>query len=375
MARVLILGGGFSGVVAAERLAQELGDEHQITLVSRSRQFVFYPALVRLAFGKCEVEDVSFDLRNTMLSRRVNFIEAEVAHIDPFERTVSIAHGEVAGTLSYDYLIFALGRRLATERIKGFFEHAHHLLNVDKAIQFGKAIRSFAEGRVVLGQAPDARLPVPVYESAFALTRLLEEKGTRDKVRVTVVSPTTLDEELGDPTAATALKRSLEARGIEFLPNLSINSLTRNAAVTTSGAAIDFHLLMLVPPFRGSPAAQYLAITNEEGYINVDSTMHVVGYERLYAVGDCVNFEGPKMGHMAVRQAEVAAANLAAQIMGRAPVSHYQHEMRFVIEGAGRDTLYVHKDLWADDSASVRQGRFWSWAKQMQKKYWEVSHT
>jgi sulfide:quinone oxidoreductase len=207
------------------------------------------------------------------------------------------------------------------------------------------------------------------------LTRLLEEKGTRDKVRVTVVSPTTLDEELGDPTAATALKRSLEARGIEFLPNLSINSLTRNAAITTSGAAIDFHLLMLVPPFRGSPAAQYLAITNEEGYINVDSTMHVIGYERLYAVGDCVNFEGPKMGHMAVRQAEVAAANLAAQIMGRAPVSHYQHEMRFVIEGTGRDTLYVHKDLWADDSASVRQGRFWSWAKQMQKKYWEVSHT
>ena len=91
MAKVLILGGGFSGVVAAERLAQQLGDEHQITLVSRSRQFVFYPALVRLAFGRCENNDVSFDLRQTMLNRRVNFIEAEVAHIDPFERKVIIA--------------------------------------------------------------------------------------------------------------------------------------------------------------------------------------------------------------------------------------------------------------------------------------------
>jgi sulfide:quinone oxidoreductase len=375
MARVLILGGGFSGVVAAERLAEELGDEHQITLVSRSRQFVFYPALVRLAFGKCEVGDVSFDLRSTMLSRRVNFIEAEVAHMDPFEKIVSIAHGEVEGTLSYDYLIFALGRRLATERIKGFYEHAHHLLNVDKAIQFGKAIRKFEQGRVVLGQAPDARLPVPVYESAFALTRLLEEKGTRENVRVTVVSPTTLDEDLGDRAAASALKRALDTRQIEFLPNVSINSLTRNAAITTGGGAIDFNLLMLVPPFRGSPAVQYLAITNEEGYINVDWTMHVVGHERMYAVGDCVNFDGPKMGHMAVRQAEVAAANLAAQIMGREPVSHYEHEMRFVIEGAGPDSLYLHKDLWADDTASVRQGRFWSWAKQMQKKYWEASHS
>ena len=76
MAKVLILGGGFAGVVAAERLAEQLGDEHQITLVSRSRQFVFYPALVRLAFGKSELADVSFDLRKTLLNRRINFIEA-----------------------------------------------------------------------------------------------------------------------------------------------------------------------------------------------------------------------------------------------------------------------------------------------------------
>ena len=63
MANVLILGGGFGGVVAAERLAQQLSAEHHLTLVSRSRNFVFYPALVRLAFGKCEPADVSFDLR------------------------------------------------------------------------------------------------------------------------------------------------------------------------------------------------------------------------------------------------------------------------------------------------------------------------
>jgi len=121
LAKILILGGGFGGIVAAERLANELSDEHQITLVSRSRRFVFYPALVRLAFGKCNLEDVSFNLRQTMLSRRVNFIEAEVARINPDDRMVTIANGEVEGNLNYDYLIYALGRRLATERITGFF--------------------------------------------------------------------------------------------------------------------------------------------------------------------------------------------------------------------------------------------------------------
>jgi sulfide:quinone oxidoreductase len=374
MARVLILGGGFGGVVVAERLAEQLSDEHQITLVSHSRQFVFYPALVRLAFGKCDPEDVSFDLRHAMLDRRVNFIEAEVAHIDPFEGNVTIAHGEVEGKLGYDYLVIALGRRLATERIHGFYEHAHHLLNVDKAIKFGKALKTFKEGRAVFGQCAGARLPIPVYESAFALDQLLKEKGQRDGVRITVVSPGTLESELGDRAAAAALRKALADHEIEFLPNFAVESLQKDSVIPTVGDPIGFNLLMLVPPFRGSSAASYVAITDAEGYINVDSTMRVVGHERLYAVGDCVNFDGPKTGHMAVRQGEVAAKNLAAKIAGREPVSHYEHEMRFVIEGAGGDSLYLHKDLSMDQPATVRQNRFWSWAKQVQQKYWEHSH-
>ena len=375
MAKILILGGGFGGVVAAERLAEQLGDEHQITLVSRSRNFVFYPALVRLAFGKCEKKDVSFDLRHTMLNRRVNFVEAEVAHIDPFERKVTIAHGEVEGKLPYDYLIFALGRRLATERITGFYEHAHHLLNVDKAIKFGKAIEQFHEGRAVFGQCVGARLPVPIYETAFALSRLFEERGERDRIRITIVSPDTVESDLGDIGAALALKKALDARQIETLSNFRIASLTQNSAAATNGDVVNFDLLMLIPPFRGSSAAHYMGVTDDDGYINVDWTMRVIGHERIYAVGDCVSFAGPKMGHMAVRQAEVAATNLAAEIEGHEPISHYSHEMKFVIDEAGSDGLYLHKDIWTDEPATIRQGRFWSWAKRVQQKYWEATHS
>jgi sulfide:quinone oxidoreductase len=103
--------------------------------------------------------------------------------------------------------------------------------------------------------------------------------------------------------------------------------------------------------------------------------MRVIGHERMYAVGDCVAFSGPKMGHMAVRQAEVAAANLAASIEGHPPISRYVHEMQLVIEGIGSDSLYMHKDVWTDEPATVRQGRFWSWAKRVQQKYWETMHS
>ena len=374
MAKVLILGGGFGGVVAAERLAEQLSDEHQITLVSRSRNFVFYPALVKVAFGRCEAKDVSFDLRHAMLDRRVNFIEAEVARIDPHERKVAIAHGEIEGNISYDYLIFALGRRLATERITGFYEHAHHLLNLDKALKFGNAISNFHHGRAVIGQCAGTRLPVPVYETAFALARLLKERGERDLVRITVVSPGEFASEFEDRDAAIALENAFAAHEIEFLPNFPIETVTQNSVSTSSGQAINHDLLMLLPPFRGSSAASYLGLTNDEGYINVDWTMRVTGHKRIYAVGDCVNFTGPKMGHMATRQGEVAAMNLAAEIDGHEPVSQYSHELKLVIDEAGNDNIYLQKDIWKESPATIKRGRFWSWAKRAQKEYWQLSH-
>lgn len=374
MARILILGGGFGGVVAAERLAEQLGDEHQITLVSRNKNFVFYPALVRLAFGKCATKDVSFDLRQAMLHRRVNFIEAEVAHFNPIEKEVTIAHGELQGKLPYDYLIFALGRRLATERITGFFDHAHHLLSVDKALKFGKAISNFHEGHAVVGQCEGARLPVPLYETAFALAHRLEERGERERVKITVIIPDGLDSALGE-AAGAALNKTLAAHQIELLHNFPITTVTRNSVFTRQGDRVNFDLLMLVPPFTGSPAASYMGSTNDSGYVLVDRTMRVIGQEGIYAVGDCVNFDGPKFGHMAVRQGEVAAANLAAEIKGNAPVSNYSHVMKLVIDDSGSDSIYLHKDLWADEPGSVRHGRFWSWAKRVQQRYWEHSHS
>ena len=66
---------------------------------------------------------------------------------------------------------------------------------------------------------------------------------------------------------------------------------------------------------------------------------------------------------------------MVAEIDGHGPVSNYVHEMRLVIDEAGSDSIYVHKDLWVGEPANVRQGRFWSWAKRVQEEYWEASHS
>jgi sulfide:quinone oxidoreductase len=307
------------------------------------------------------------------LHRRVNFIEGEVARIDSDDRKVILAHGEVEGSLPYDYLIYALGRRLATEKVNGFFEHGHHLLDLDGALKFGDAIRNFEGGRAVIGQCPDARLPVPVYETAFALSRWLEDNGDPASTRITIVSPTTIGSEFDDEQMAATLIQAMDRRGIQQLPNFPIDRIGAGSISSSDGRDLNYNLLMLLPPFRGSSAISHLGVTTDDSYVNVDWTMKVIGAERIYAIGDCVNFAGPKLAHMAVNQAEVAAANLAAEIAGDGPVAHYNHDLKMVIESDGK-SIYFHKDLWSDDPASVRQGHFWSWAKRVHEKYWEAIH-
>jgi len=370
MANILIVGGGFGGVMAAESLAKQVSEEHQITLVSRSRKFLFYPDLVRLAFGKCEPDDISFDLREAMLDRRIRFIEGEVARIDPYERRIIVAHGEIEGAIPYDYLIFALGRRLATEQIAGFFEHANHLLTVEGALEFGELVKGFHEGRAVIGQCPGARLPVPVYETAFALARLINQSEQSKPARITIVSPDPPNFQFGDLDIARALRTALEEHSIEYLPDFPIERVTSNSVMTSNGDAINYNLLMLIPPFRGPGAVTGVGITDAEGYIKVDRAMRVEGVDRMYAVGDSVNFSGPKLGHMSVHQAEVAASNVARELEGLEPIPAYNHEMMLIIDESGGETIYLHKGLWVDDPAKVRQGRFWSWAKRVHEKYW-----
>jgi NADH dehydrogenase FAD-containing subunit len=375
MSTVVVLGGGFSGVVAAQALAKRLGREHKITLVSRSHRFLFFPSLVRLAFGKCEPDDIASDLREIMIERRVQFIEAEVARIDPQTRRVIIAHGEVEGNIPYDYLLFALGRRLATERITGFFEYAHHLLSLDAAMKFGSALGEFHSGRAVIGQCAGARLPVPVYETAFALSRLLEQRGEREQTRITIVSPDAPGLQFGDGNIARALRGAMDAHNVEYLPDYRIQTVSPGMVMSDDGQGIKYNLLMLLPPFRGSSAAKGAGITDDEDYIKVDRGLKVSAVDRMYAAGDCVSFPGPKLGHMAVHQAEVAAENIAAEIQGLEPKATYDHEIMLVIDEGGSETIFLHKGLWDDSPANVKQSRFWSWAKRIHEKYWQYQHS
>lgn len=345
MANILILGGGFGALSAAESLLKNLTSEHQITLLSRSPRFVFYPHLVDLAFGNHTLDDISFDLRDAMHKRRIKFVQGEVARVDPYERRVTFGHARITGSVHYDYLIFAFGGRLATERIPGFFEHAHHPLTVEAALKFGKAVQRFDKGRAVIGYSQGARVVTPVYKTVFAFCRLFEDQLRAGRTQITVVRPTRDDDELAGPEMGKVFQDALNEQKIEVLSDFSINRLTKNSLLTSVGDRIDYDLLMLLPPLVGPSAVRGMGITDQDGFIHVNRNMRVDGVARLYAVGNCVSFPGPKMSYMAVSQGEVAGANLAAEVESRDVQAEYDHKTMVALDQAGQDSI-LSKHFW-----------------------------
>jgi len=374
MANVLIAGGGFAGVVAAELLAKKLGREHEISLVSRHRKFVYYPALVRFAFDECTADEIEFNVRETLTDHRIRFLEGEVARVYPSKKHITFAHGDVEGDIPYDYLILALGRRLKTEAVPGFNEHANHLLTLNAAEKFGRAVKQFNKGTAIIGYCDGARLAVPVFETAFALARKLAARGTRSDCQIKIVANESLNEMFGGAPISESLTETLKSHDIELINDFSITKVTSNEIFASDGRRLEYDLNMVLPPYSGPGALIRTGLVDQDGYIVVDAQMRASKGDSIYAIGDCVSLPGPKMGHMAVRQATVAVENLIKQIQGEKCTAAYEHELMLVIDTGGEST-FVHYDLSGGEAPTISQSRFWGWAKRKQQQFWQAQHS
>lgn len=372
MANVLILGGGFGGLVVAERLASALGDSHQITLVAPNKKFTFYPALVHLAFGECEPDDITFDLSAKLKEIGVRYVEGEMIRIDTLNKLVGIAGEDMNGDISYDYLVIALGRRLATEKVPGFFEYSNHLLGTGAALRFGEAVRTFKRGRIIVGLCPEAKLPVPVCETAFALAKRFKNGIADGSVHLSVIFPDSLEAAFGGASLHTELEAAFKRHNINVHYQIPITEITPSAVLSSQKHCIDYDMLMLVPPFRGNASLRSEGFTDEHDFVKVDDLMKISGQNDAYAVGDIVAFSGPKFAHMAVRQAEVAAVNLISEINGEKPEKAYYHEIATIIDAGGSDSIYLHYGIWDDSMYRLKKGRLWGWAKEAHDAWWQA---
>ncbi|MGH9195134.1 MAG: FAD-dependent oxidoreductase, partial [Acidimicrobiia bacterium] len=103
-ARILILGGGFGGLYTALVASRLLRTRAEITVIDRNDYFLYTPLLFQVAGGSLQARHVARSLRH-LLPRSARIIHADVTAIDLDTKQVTTG----SGSLSYDFLVLALG--------------------------------------------------------------------------------------------------------------------------------------------------------------------------------------------------------------------------------------------------------------------------
>jgi len=215
---------------------------------------------------------------------------------------------------------------------------------------------------------------VPVCETAFALAQKFEAEMSDGKIRVSVIFPESVEAAFGGANLYRELEAAFKRHNIQVLYDIPISEISFDEIVSRHKHRIKCDLLMLVPTFRGNAALRGLGASDDFDFVKVDDWMRVHGLEKTYAVGDIVAFSGPKFAQMAVRQAEVAAANIISEIKGEKAEKVYYHEIATIIDAGGADSIYLHYGIWDDTLYRLKKGKFWGWAKEIHDRFWRAKH-
>src|SRR5271154_6435890 len=146
--QIVILGGGFAGVAAAQyldRTAAKRADV-EVTIVSRENFTLFTPMLDEVAAGDLEPSDISNPLRK--LLRRATVLRADVQAIDLAARQVTISYG-ISGLLirklPFDHLILALGSETNYSGLPGVAESAFGIKTLGDAVMLRAGVIGILE--------------------------------------------------------------------------------------------------------------------------------------------------------------------------------------------------------------------------------------
>jgi sulfide:quinone oxidoreductase len=336
-ARIVVLGGGVGGTLAANLLARQLGRDARVTVVDPAGMHVYQPGFLYAALGKANGRWLARDER-TLLRDDVELAVEAATLVEPARGLVRLGHG---GSLAWDYLVLATGARLVPDQVPGLVEGAHEFYSLEGALRLREALRRFPGGRVLVGVAgiPYKCPPAPV-EFALMLEAYLRQRGVRGRSEVTLLSP--LNRAFTIESASKLVEPIMQRRGIGLETFFNVESVDPAAATVSSleGDKAAYDLLVLVPPHAGQAVIEASGLGDAGGWVPTDrATLQHREHERIFALGDATDLPISKSGSTAHFEAPVVASRIASLVRGTAPRTGYGGRvMCFLETGDGRAT-------------------------------------
>ncbi|MGC9410152.1 NAD(P)/FAD-dependent oxidoreductase [Streptomyces sp. DZ1-3] len=282
--RIVVLGAGYAGAVAAGRLAKRLRREDvSITLVNAEPDFVERVRMHQLAVGQeLRPRPLAAMFADTGVEVRL----ARVTAVDVDRGTVAVTDPNDpgrTGELDYDTLVYALGSAWNPQDVPGAAEHAHEIAGRPGALRLRERLAGL-----------DAGAPVVVVGGGLTgLEAASEIAEARPDLDVSLAARGGLGDWLS-PKGGRHLRRVFDALGITAYENAAVTAVAPDHVVTADGTTVPAAVTVWTTGFAVHPVARATALdVTDTGRIVVDATMRSVSHPNVYAVGDAALVAGP----------------------------------------------------------------------------------
>jgi NADH dehydrogenase len=343
MKRIVVLGGGFGGLAAAQHLDRILryDDDIDITLVSDTNFVVYTPMLADVAGGTIEPRFALPPLRK-FLRKKARLHEATIDSIDVIGQKIMVTYAkgdwdEWQGAIGYDYLVIALGAATNFKHAAGAETYALGLKDLPDAVYLRNRVLTMleraeaqtdptlrkelltfvvagggfsgVEGIAALEDLAHGALPYYPSIRPSELRFILAPHGNRLLPEV--------DQRLGEYVV-----QIFQGRTIDVRLGVGVTAVTTNTATLSTGEVIPTRTVVWTAGIEVNPLLQSADLPKDRhGALQVNNRLQVEGHPTIFALGDCaavpvstgVGFYAPTAQN-AIREGPVAAHNIACLI-------------------------------------------------------------
>jgi len=347
--KIVILGAGYGGIMAAQRLQKELNyNEADVTLVNKHEYHYFTTHLHMPAAGTDEVENAYVPISKLIDEFKIDFVKSTVKEIRLQDKKVILEDG----TLTYDYLIIGVGGETETFGVPGMVENALSIRSINSVRVIREHIeKQFARYKqdprpelltFVVGGAGFTGIEF-VGELSDRIPQLCRNHGIDPslvKIYNVEAAPTALPG--FDPELVEYAMDVLRKKGVNFKIGTAIKECTPEG-VQLPEEFIKSATVIWTGGVRGSRLIEQAGIENMRARVKVDAYLRAPGHEDVYVIGDnslMINPANerpfPPTAQMAMQQGPAAASNIVASIR-KQPLKAFAYQSKGTVASLGKN--------------------------------------
>ncbi|HVW15505.1 MAG TPA: FAD-dependent oxidoreductase [Mucilaginibacter sp.] len=334
---ILILGCNFAGLTTARYIHALVKGKASITIIDRKSLLTFVPNIpLQVLANVNPAIDLQYKFMTFLEHDGSNFIQAEVISIDPETNAVIYQPNERAGhpvrRINYDYLVIALGNRLAYDTIEGFSENGHSVTDTFLGNRLRKYLHyEYKGGPIVITsdifrQGKSDKLPAglpialtacegPPVELSFSIAHWLEKNQKGNASTIYLSTPAKVIAEDAGETILNQLLPMMQHMGYNYKADtLGIKKVYNDGIEFNDGTTQEAEISIIFPDWQAHSFLKELPFTDDQGFVVTDLYMRNPDYRNIFAVGDAASVTVPKIGSLGHMEAEVLSQTLAAEL-------------------------------------------------------------